>query len=117
MLPPVQADPALLERALANVIDNAARFTPPGCRVRVEAGAFDSHLDIRVVDQGPGIPREQRETMFQPFQRLGDRDTRTGVGLGLAVARGFVTTMGGTIEIDDTPGGGTTVVISLPVAR
>ena len=115
-LPPVRADAALLERALANVIGNAARVTPPGRRVRVEAGAFSGRLDLRVIDQGPGIPRSDRERVFQPFQRSGDHHTGGGVGLGLAVARGFVNAMGGIIEIDDTPGGGTTVVISLPVA-
>jgi two-component system sensor histidine kinase KdpD len=115
-LPPVLADPALLERAIANVIDNAARLSPPEGRVRVEAGAFDGHIDLRVIDQGPGIPRDERELVFQPFQRLGDNQAGTGVGLGLAVARGFLAAIGGTIEIDDTPGGGTTVVISLAIA-
>jgi two-component system sensor histidine kinase KdpD len=115
-LPPVRADAALLERALANLIDNAVRFTPPGRRVRVEAGAFSGRLDVRVVDQGPGIPRSDRERVFQPFQRRGDHHAGGGVGLGLAVARGFANAMGAIIEIDDTPGGGATVVISLPVA-
>jgi two-component system sensor histidine kinase KdpD len=113
-LPPVLADAALLERALANVIDNAARFTPDGKRVRVEAGCFDGRMDVRVIDEGPGIPRISREEVFQPFQRLGDKRP-TGVGLGLAVARGFLAAMGATIEIDDTPGGGTTFVVSIPV--
>jgi two-component system sensor histidine kinase KdpD len=115
-LPPVKADAALLERALANVIDNAVRYSPPGRAPRVEVGAFAGHVDLRVVDVGPGIPRERREDVFQPFQRLDDRRASSGVGLGLAVARGFVSAMGGTIEIEDTPGGGATVVISLPVA-
>jgi len=115
-LPPVEADPALLERAVANVIENAVRWSPPGHPVRVEAGAFGNRVDLRVVDRGPGIPMAMREQVFAPFQRLGDTATGTGVGLGLAVARGFVQAMRGTVEIEDTAGGGTTVVISLPVA-
>lgn len=85
--------------------------------MRVEAGTIGARIDIRVVDQGPGIPREQREQVFQPFQRLDDGigHRQTGVGLGLAVARGFAAAMGGAIEIEDTPGGGTTVVLTLPV--
>ncbi|HEV7865020.1 MAG TPA: ATP-binding protein [Acidimicrobiia bacterium] len=114
-LPPVEADPALLERAVANIVDNAVRWSPPGTTVRVEAGAFDGRVDLRVVDRGPGIPVALREQVFAPFQRLGD-SSGTGLGLGLAVARGFVQSMHGTVEIEDTAGGGTTVVISLAVA-
>jgi two-component system, OmpR family, sensor histidine kinase KdpD len=115
-LPRVLADPALLERVLANIIDNAVRVSPPDKRVRVAAGAYDGQIDLRVIDQGPGIPRQQRELVFQPFQRLGDNPGGTGVGLGLAVARGFASAMGATLDIDDTPGGGTTIGIMLPVA-
>jgi two-component system sensor histidine kinase KdpD len=115
-LPPVEADPALLERVVANVLDNAVRWSPPGQAVRVEAGTFEDHVDLRVVDRGPGIPMGLREQVFAPFQRRGDSGTDTGVGLGLAVARGFVQAMHGTVEIEDTAGGGTTVVISLPIA-
>jgi two-component system sensor histidine kinase KdpD len=116
-LPAVLADPALLERALANVIENAVHFSPPGHRVRVEAGAFGGRVDLRVIDRGPGISRENRERVFQPFQRLGDSPSTGGVGLGLAVAYGFVTAMGAAIDIDDTPGGGATVTISIPAAE
>lgn len=115
-LPPVRADAALLERAVANVVGNAARFTPAGRRVRVEACAVDGRVDVRVIDHGSGIPPVDRERVFQPFQRRDDHHAGEGVGLGLAVARGFVNAMGGTIEIGETPGGGTTVVISLPAA-
>jgi len=115
-LPLVLADPALLERAAANVIENAVRWSPDDQPVRIEAGAFADRVDVRVVDRGPGIPRGLREQVFAPFQRLGDTAGGTGVGLGLAVARGFVQAMRGTVEIEDTAGGGTTVVISLPVA-
>lgn len=112
-LPPVLVDEALLERALANVVDNAVHFSPPGRRVRIEAGAFPGHMDVLVVDQGPGIPREKRDEIFQPFQRLGDNQAGAGVGLGLAVARGFLASMGATIEVEDTPGGGTTMVLRI----
>jgi len=114
--PPVLADAALLERALANIIDNAIRYSPPDHPVRVEMGTFADHLDIRIIDRGPGIPTQDRERVFQPFQRLGDHPAGIGVGLGLAVAHGFLTAIGATIEIDDTPGGGTTIVVTIPVA-
>jgi two-component system, OmpR family, sensor histidine kinase KdpD len=115
VLPQVAADPGLLERALANVMDNAIAWSPPGTAVRVEAVAAGDLVDVRVIDQGPGIPVEQREVVFQPFQRLGDGAgaSPNGVGLGLAVARGFVEAIGGEVSIEDTPGGGTTVVFRL----
>ena len=101
---------------MANVVGNAVAFTPTGRRVRVEAGAVGDRVDLRVVDRGPGIPLADREQVFQPFQRLGDSHrTAPASGLGLAVARGFVEAMGGDVEIEDTPGGGTTMVITLPV--
>ncbi len=109
-LPRVLADPGLLERALANVIDNAVRFSPPGVLPRVTAGASDGYVDVRVVDQGPGVPVADVERLFMPFQRLGDSSSDEGVGLGLAVAKGFVEAMGGEIEVESTPGGGLTIV-------
>ena len=109
-LPRVHADPALLERALANVIDNAVSWSPPDAPVRIEAGSVAGRVDVRVVDRGPGIPRNRREQVFQPFQRLTDRSDDGGVGLGLAVARGFVEAMEGSLTVEDTPGGGTTMV-------
>jgi len=109
----VEADPALLERAVANVIDNAVGHAGPGRPVWVEAGEVAGRVDLLIVDRGPGIPESEREKVFQPFQRLGDRGSSTGVGLGLAVAKGFVEAMGGELRLEDTPGGGVTVVISL----
>jgi two-component system sensor histidine kinase KdpD len=116
-LPRVLADPGLLERALANVIQNAIRFSPPTAPARITAGAVDGLVDVRVVDRGPGIPPEERERLFMPFQRLGDSAQAEGVGLGLAVAKGFVEAMGGEIEIEDTPGGGLTMVVRLRAAE
>jgi two-component system sensor histidine kinase KdpD len=113
-VPLVAADPALLERAIANVVDNAVSASPPDQKVRVEAGPVAERVDIRVVDRGPGIPPHERERLLQPFQRMVDYGS--GVGLGLAIAHGFVTAMKGEFTIEDTPGGGVTLVISLPRA-
>ena len=115
----MQADPALLERALANLIENALNFSPPESPVRVEAGYVaqadgPGRVDLRIADRGPGIPPAERERVFRPFHRLDDHPGVLGVGLGLAVARGFVEAMDGELAIDDTPGGGTTMVVSLP---
>jgi len=106
------ADAGLLERVLANLIDNALRYAPNSI-VRVNAGRVADRVLINVIDEGPGIPRGSEEVLFEPFQRLGDHDNTTGVGLGLSVARGFVEAMGGTIAATDTPGGGLTVVVEL----
>ncbi|HKB21121.1 MAG TPA: ATP-binding protein [Gaiellaceae bacterium] len=116
-LPRVLADPGLLERALANVIDNAVRFSPPGVPPRITAGATDGYVDVRVVDQGPGVPATEVDRLFMPFQRIGDSSSDEGVGLGLAVAKGFVEAMGGEVEVESTPGGGLTIVTRLRVAE
>jgi two-component system sensor histidine kinase KdpD len=115
-LPRVLADPGLLERALANVIQNAIRFSPADRPPRVTAGVVDGVVDVRVCDRGPGVPRAEQERLFVPFQRLGDAGQGDGVGLGLAVAKGFVEAMGGRLEVEDTPGGGLTVVARLAAA-
>jgi two-component system sensor histidine kinase KdpD len=115
-LPRVRADAALLERSIANVVENALAWSPGDAHVRVEAVATQDRVDLHVVDRGPGIPITRREDVFRPFQRLGDRSNGSGVGLGLAVARGFVEAMGGRIAVEDTPGGGVTMVISLEAA-
>lgn len=112
----VMADSGLLERVLANVIDNALRYAPDG-PVRVTAGRVADRVLIAVADEGPGVARGSETELFAPFQRLGDQDTSSGVGLGLSVARGFVEAMGGTISATDTPGGGMTVEIDLAAPR
>jgi two-component system sensor histidine kinase KdpD len=113
-LPPIETDAGLLERVIANLVDNALTHAPADSVVRVEADAVDDRVDIRVIDQGPGIPPAQRDAVFEPFQRLGDGGGKPGgVGLGLAVSRGFMNALKGEIYIDDTPGGGTTMVVSL----
>jgi two-component system sensor histidine kinase KdpD len=115
-LPRVHADAALLERAVANLVDNALAWSPAGATVVVDACAAGDRVDLRVVDRGPGIPLDQRDRVFEPFQRLGDRSNGSGVGLGLAVAKGFVESMGGSIAVEDTPGGGLTMVVSMAAA-
>jgi two-component system sensor histidine kinase KdpD len=112
-LPRVAVDPGLLERAVANIVENALRFSPAGQPVRIEAGAVSGRVDLRVVDRGCGIDMGDRERVFRPFQRLGDIPNGDGVGLGLAVAKGFVEAMGGELVVEDTPGGGCTMVLSL----
>jgi two-component system sensor histidine kinase KdpD len=112
-LPRVHTDPVLLERAVANLIDNALVHAA-GSGLRIEAGPVAGRVDIRVIDRGPGIAPEDRDRVFRPFQRLGDSENRVGVGLGLAVARGFVEAVGGELDVEDTPGGGCTMVVRIP---
>jgi two-component system sensor histidine kinase KdpD len=114
-LPEVLADPALLERVLVNLMSNAVRHSPPERKVIVTASWHDDHVEIRVIDRGPGIPREAHDRVFLPFQRLGDRDNDTGVGLGLALSRGLTEAMGGTLVPEETPGGGLTMIVNLPI--
>jgi two-component system, OmpR family, sensor histidine kinase KdpD len=113
-LPEVLADPGLLERVVANLVDNALRHGS-GAPVTLRASSHAEHVELRVVDQGAGVPAGRAEQLFTPFQRLGDRNHH-GLGLGLSVARGLTEAMGGTLTAEDTPGGGLTLVISLPAA-
>jgi len=114
-VPPALADAALLTRALVNVIGNALRHAPQGApTVTVSSGA--DRVEVRVIDHGAGVPEPDKERLFVPFQRLGDTDNTTGLGLGLALSRGLVEAMQGTLEAEDTPGGGLTMVLSLPAA-
>lgn len=113
-LPEVLADPVLLERVVVNVVANAQRFAPVGRPPVVAAMRHAGRVRLLVADEGPGIPADDRERVFRPFQRLGD--TGTGLGLGLALSRGLVEAMGAEIDPTDTPGGGLTMVLDLPVA-
>ncbi|MEV4017644.1 ATP-binding protein [Nonomuraea angiospora] len=115
-LPEIVADPALLERVLVNLMSNAVRYSPPDKPVLVTASRHGDHVEIRVIDRGPGIPPEAHDRVFQPFQRLGDRDNHSGVGLGLALSRGLTEAMGGTLVPEETPGGGLTMIMTMPVS-
>jgi two-component system sensor histidine kinase KdpD len=112
-LPAVLADPGLLERVVANVIDNALRHGKGGEPVAARGSTHAEYVELRIVDHGRGLKKGSADAAFAPFQRLGDRDNTPGIGLGLSVAKGFTEAMGGTIRAEDTPGGGLTVVISL----
>ncbi|MCQ6555426.1 DUF4118 domain-containing protein [Streptomyces sp. C10-9-1] len=112
-LPMVAVDRGLLERAVANIVENAVKYGPPGLPVAVAASALGARVELRVVDRGQGVPDEEKERIFEPFQRYGDTPRGAGVGLGLAVSRGFVEAMGGTLTAEDTPGGGMTMVLTL----
>lgn len=115
-LPPLRADPVLLQRVLVNVLANAVRHAPDGTRVGVATRRDSGTAQLCIIDHGTGVPPGLRDDMFTPFQRLGDIDNTTGLGLGLALSKGFTEGMGGTLRPEDTPGGGLTMVISLPVA-
>ena len=113
-LPEVRVDPAILERVIVNLTQNALRYSPAGTPPLLAASTLGDRVELRVVDRGPGIPRDQQDRMFVPFQRLGDTDNTTGVGLGLALSRGLTEAMGGTLDPEETPGGGLTMTLSLP---
>ncbi|WP_327001076.1 DUF4118 domain-containing protein [Dactylosporangium sp. NBC_01737] len=115
-LPEVYADPTLLERILVNVLANALRYSPAGQPPLISVSEHAGLVEVRVIDHGPGIPAADRDRVFQPFQRLGDRDNTTGVGLGLALSRGLAEAMGGSLEPENTPGGGLTMTLTLRTA-
>lgn len=113
----IVADPVLLQRVLVNLLTNAQRYAPAGRPLVVATRGDDQGwLRIEVVDHGAGIPHDRRDAVFAPFQRAGDRDNGSGLGLGLALSRGFTEGMGGTLTLNETPGGGTTMCVRLPLA-
>jgi two-component system, OmpR family, sensor histidine kinase KdpD len=116
-LPDAIGDPALVERAVANLVGNAVKWSPAGRPVVVSAAASSSTLELTVADEGPGIRSADRAMVLQPFQRLGDGGVAQGLGLGMAIVDGLTRAMGGTFELRDTRGGGLTAAIQLPVAK
>lgn len=111
-LPDVLTDPALLERIVENLVRNALDHSPPENPVRVTAGVVGNRIDLRIIDRGPGIDPDTRLIIFEPYRTLDDSHM-AGVGLGLAVAKGLADALGHQITIDDTPGGGTTMILSV----
>lgn len=114
-LPPVAADGALLEHVVANLMDNAAKWSPPDRPPRVDAAIVGTDVHLRVIDHGPGIPASARDMVRRPFQRRDDGTKTPGTGLGLSVADGFATLMGAALRLGDTPGGGTTATVVMPI--
>ncbi len=114
-LPLVRGDAGLIERIVANLVENALRHAGTDDPIRVTAGTIRDRVVLRVIDRGPGVPAGRIDQIFEPFQRLNDVPAGQGVGLGLAVARGFAEANGGTLEAEETPGGGLTMVLTLPV--
>lgn len=112
-LPLVRADAAQLERVFANLVENAVKFSPPGSPVEITGGASRAWVTVRVTDHGPGIPREHRAHVFEPFYR-GRRTQNSGSGLGLAICRGFVEANGGRIVVQSGAGRGTSFAVSFP---
>ncbi|MFD7762587.1 DUF4118 domain-containing protein [Streptomyces microflavus] len=115
-LPMVAVDRGLLERIVANIVENAVKYSPEGRPVLVSTSSAPDRVELRVVDRGPGVPDAAKGHIFEPFQRLGDAPRGAGVGLGLAVARGFTEAIGATLTAEDTPGGGLTMVLAMPRA-
>jgi two-component system sensor histidine kinase KdpD len=115
-LPMAYADAGLLERVIANLVDNAHRHSPAHSPVEVSARTATADVQVAVVDHGPGVREEDWDRIFVPFQRLDDRSTDISVGLGLAIARGFTDAMGGSLAPSRSPGGGLTMTVTLPRA-
>ena len=115
-LPLFIADAGLLDRVLANLLENALKHSPGRQEVVIGGSVTRSRIQIRVVDRGTGVADDLKDRIFAPFQRFGDAPRGEGVGLGLAVARGLTEAMDGTLTAEDTPGGGLTIVIDLPLA-
>jgi two-component system sensor histidine kinase KdpD len=110
----VRADAGLLDRVLANICDNALKYTPADAAISIDAVRGNGTVTLRIADCGPGVRHLDPDGLFAPFQRFGDVPRLDGVGLGLAVAKGFTEAMGGTITAEETPGGGLTFVIDFP---
>lgn len=114
-LPEIAADPMQLDQVLTNLVENAARHSPPGGAVTIDLSREGGAVRVRVSDEGPGIPLAQREKVFEPFYRGREEPERPGSGLGLSIARAVVVAHGGRIWVEETAGGGTAMVLDLPI--
>lgn len=114
-LPLVRLDAAQVQRVLVNLLENAAKFSPPGEDVEVTAAARPGRVDVSVTDHGPGIPEAERAHIFRPFYR-GRSGSAPGSGLGLAIARGLAAANGATVTLEPANGAGTTLTVSIPAA-
>ena len=116
-LPPALLDPVLFEQVLFNLLDNARKYAPAGSEISLSARVEAGHLQLRISDQGPGIPEADLARIFDSFYRVQKGDSVTaGTGLGLAICRGFITAMGGAIRAENQAGGGARFILQLPLA-
>ncbi|HJV04607.1 MAG TPA: ATP-binding protein [Actinomycetota bacterium] len=114
-LPSVPMDVVQIDQALSNVLENAAKFSPPGAPITIQAARWQDQVQLRISDRGPGIPAEDRDRVFEPFVRGDGQPPDSGTGLGLSIVRAIVAAHGGTVRIGEAPGGGTSVVVTLPL--
>jgi two-component system sensor histidine kinase KdpD len=114
-LPPVPLDPVLIEQVLLNLLENALKYTPPGSALEISARSRPGAVDIALCDRGPGVPREERDHVFEKFYRLKRESAGGGAGLGLAICRGVVEAHGGKIWVEDREGGGSAFRLTLPI--
>ena len=112
-VPPVYTDPVLVQRVIANIVSNACRFSPKDQPVVIKSGVVGDHVEVLVVDRGPGMSVAQRDTVLAPFDHLSGE--QMNAGLNLTVASGFMQLLAGSLHFEDTPGGGLTVVVELPI--
>ncbi len=115
-LPEARIDPVQIDQAFTNVLENAARFSPPGSEIRVTVASFQGAIEATVADRGPGIAPEDRERVFEPFHTRDAGPGRGGTGLGLPIARAVIQAHGGRMWVEGVPGGGTAVRIRIPTA-
>ena len=115
--PTVLVDPHQIQRVLVNLIENALKYSPTDELIRVQVSATPSEAVVRVIDHGPGVPEEERERIFEPFQRGSRGASAPGAGLGLAIARGFAEANGGRLTVESRSDQGATFVLVLPAAK